>query len=290
MSLSTNGSEMVTRHEALRALSSVVQNKYDEGGGSTEAMKAIASQVYGFIEADVKAASIAEFMLQQEQPKTGAVKLGKEPEHEAWWINKDGTIKSTKDIPDLETLPTWLLQSMPRVNILDLKRGDVESMDEQTDIAKGEMARKMNLRVYQLMEAAATNIVEVSGSLDAAAMNQALKKVEDYGNPSLWLGRGSTFADVRGDTTLGNGIKDELQIRGFKNLEYGGAGFLFNIDIPTNRVLLRLDEPAGKIVPEFPMEPKEVELVQSLEIAIQIWFTTRAKVTHPSRYAIIKIT
>lgn len=283
--------ERVNRDEAIKALASVVLDKY--GNGSPASLKAMAAEIIGFVETDTARQNIAPLLLNDASPVVGDVKLAKEPTHTSYWIDEDGGIVASKDKKNLVTPSSYVQVVMPTVNILDLRRGHVIALQSQVDKATDDLTGKLNKKVSDLFVAAAdaTMTFTVATTMTASEMDDALSAVEDKGLvPLYWVGRASRFSDVKADTTLATSVKAELQLKGVQAITYGGANFMYVPDMLASKVLLVCKQKAGWHIPEFALEQKEIEDAHSLQIGVKMWRSLRLAITNPLRFALINIT
>jgi len=281
------------RQEALFALASRSKEIWDENDVQKDAVKAIAAEIASFVQADAETRSITDFLLNRKPTQVGDVKMVSKPNHAVYWLNQEGTFKSSKDHSEVTTVPAVLLTARLIVNLLDLRRGHVAPMDEQVGDVIDKITGKLNKYACDLLiaSAVAANTVTVAGSLDAETMDDALAKLEDLGLvPRLFAGRASVFSAVKADTTIGNGVKDEWQMKGMQNSVYGGASLLYVPEMPTTSVLLLADRLPGNVQDEFELEQKEIESNDRLDVGMKLYKTTRMWATNANRFALITIT
>ena len=288
----------VKRSEVMNALASHLYDTYRKAhvNNTNKGLAAIAAELVLFMEADILQKDVTPLLLNVKSPMVGTVKLATDPEHTAHWLDESGQFKSSMDTPSMSTLPIKLVTCAPRVNILDLQRGQIGPLEEQVNVAEEAIFKLLNIYAIGLVSAAcpAANKVSVATTLTVAAMSAAVAILEDLDQTvKLFFGRASDFADIVSDASAGNAVRTSMQTKGVQSIEIGGANLAYCSQATAGQILLICDKKPGVRVDEFKLQrlgEKENYSKDRLEVEINLYMTTRMGIGHANRIGGITIT
>lgn len=254
-----------------------------------KSLKAIAAEVVlPMVEADVQAESILDVVFERMPTKVGSVKWAKKPTHKAYFISEDGSFVASKDKKAFVEPDGYLVTAEAVFNSLDMERGYVAGMTDQSTAAKDAIVKKLNAAAFALLFGAAdpANIIAAGGlGLTESKLNAGFSRLEELGVlPQLMLMRGARFNDIR-NITLPTDVKADLVRRGVLGVMFSGAKPLLNVECQLTSVYLIGNKLPGRVMDEFPLTQKAArDVLGTLDIEIPMFQVVKMAITNNTRY------